>query len=940
MAIGDGIRRDVQTISPEERTRLLNALLQLDTAKIYPDGVTYWDKQEDIHKNAHFAGVDVHGGPGFLPWHRELVNRLEALLREVDPDLSLHYWDWTKDPRDTTGGRANLFTTAFMGDDGSSALNRIGGSGGDAGAPFQDYESTEGGGHTHIWRDLQQPPPVAPPVLSDHDVLHSTDGLPNNQQYAAFRQALEPNAHDPAHGYIGGTIGQEHFSFHDPFVFLLHSDTDRLFAMWQTDPANVWRLDPTQVYGLDGASLIGVVIQPWAGDVGTGYPPLRPWAPPDNQQFIKTYDDITIVAPPCYDTLPTTVQVIDAENPGGVIRFNDVPVGETTVRAAVFKIFACVDVTLQVSAGPAAPYSILIPPGTVTVHHGAHVYQEARIWFAFTGGVAGTTAPSGNVTIHCVETGQNFNFTLEANTIARPTVGIMLILDQSGSMAWPAGYTGNTRIQVLHDAASQFVQLVEANNGVGMVRFDNNAYPGVPVQTFGASPFDPNRAATLSAVQAIAPNGATSIGNGITLARSTLDPVAGYEQKAMIIFTDGLENTSLFIADVMNLITNRTFAIGLGTTEQVSTGALTALTNNTGGYMLLSGLLAASTDDYFRLSKYFLQVLAGVTNNNVVLDPTGDLTPGTKVRIPFYVSDTDIDVTIVLLTDYAGIPFDLETPHHDIVTPATAIASGAQFASGTKMSYYRFTLPLVVGGKAAQAGTWYVILQWEPAANIRGVAAADKRRIRYSLNVHSFSNLRMEARLSQNSLQPGAVMTVRTLLSEYGVPVSHRATVMAKVEAPDGSSTTLAMPEGSPGAFEGSLTVTQTGVYRFRVVASGSTWRGLPFTREQSVTGTAFPHGDSPYPTSGPDPSKGAKDFCDLLECVVKALGPLLEQNRINPAVILECIKTYCAKRAAPPTPAELALREGTSQPVVATAGASPALVSAIVEAIRRAGMH
>lgn len=859
-----------------------------------------------------------------------MVNRLEALLREVDPDLSLHYWDWTKDPRDTSGGRANLFTADFMGSDN-----------GDIGAPFPDFESTEGGGHTHVWRSLPAGPPVAPPVLSDHDVLHSTDGLPNNQQYPAFRQALENQAHNPAHGYIGGTIGQEHFSFHDPFVFLLHSDTDRLFAMWQTDPANPWRLDATQVYGSDGASLIGAVIQPWVGDVGTGYPPLRPWAPPDNQQLIKTYDDITVVAPPCYDTLPTTVQVIDAENPGGVIRFNDVPAGETTVRAAVFKIFACVDVTLQVSAGPAAPYSILIPPGSVTVHHGAHGYQEARIWFSFTGGVAGTTAPTGNVTIHCVETGQNFNLTLEANTIARPTVGVMLVLDQSGSMAWPAGYTGSTRIEVLHDAASQFVQLVEANNGVGMVRFDNNAYPGVPVQTFGASPFDPNRVATLAAVQAIAPNGATSIGNGITPARSTLDPATGYDQKAMIVFTDGLENTSLLIADVMSLITNRTFAIGLGTTEQVSTGALTALTNNTGGYLLLSGPLAASTDDYFRLSKYFLQVLAGVTNNNVVLDPTGYLTPGTKVRIPFYVSDTDIDVTVVLLTDYAGIPFDLETPNGDIVTPATAATSGALFATGTKMSYYRFTLPLVVGGKAARSGTWYALLQWgEQAPNIRGAAAVNKRRIRYSLNVHSFSNLRMEARVSQNSLQPGALMTVRVLLSEYGVPVSHRATVRAEVEAPDGSSTTIAIPEAAPGTFEGSLTATQTGVYRFRVVANGSTWRGLPFTREQSVTGTAFPHGDSPYPTSGPDPNEGAREFCELVECVIKGLGPLLEQNRVNPSAILECIKAYCNKRLAPPTPEELALREGTSQPVLGSAGANPALVSAIAEAIRRVGIH
>ena len=99
MALGDGIRRDISTVSALERDRFIEAIRKLDTTKFFPDGVSYWDKQEQIHKNAHFNGVDVHGGPAFIPWHRVIVNRLEALLREVDPALSLHYWDWTTDPR-------------------------------------------------------------------------------------------------------------------------------------------------------------------------------------------------------------------------------------------------------------------------------------------------------------------------------------------------------------------------------------------------------------------------------------------------------------------------------------------------------------------------------------------------------------------------------------------------------------------------------------------------------------------------------------------------------------------------------------------------------------------------------------------------------------------------------------------------------------------------
>lgn len=72
MPIGDGIRRNVAKISQAERDRFRDAILQLDTTKFYPDGVSFWDKQDEIPQAAH-----VHGGPAFLPWHREFCNRFE-----------------------------------------------------------------------------------------------------------------------------------------------------------------------------------------------------------------------------------------------------------------------------------------------------------------------------------------------------------------------------------------------------------------------------------------------------------------------------------------------------------------------------------------------------------------------------------------------------------------------------------------------------------------------------------------------------------------------------------------------------------------------------------------------------------------------------------------------------------------------------------------------
>ncbi len=292
MALGDGIRRNIAHVSQTERDRLRDAFVQLDDSTspyVYPDGVTFWDKQEEIHKNAHAAGQDVHGGPAFLPWHRELCNRLEALLRQVDPALSLHYWDWTEDPRaasDGQGGTINLFSPQFMGSDQ-----------GDAGPPLQNFESTEPG-HAFVWRQVAggAAAPSPPPVAPDAAILAAGAADPQNQQFETFRNALELS-HNNAHGYIGGSIGDPHYSFHDPFVFLLHSNVDRLLAKWQHEHSKSWRLDPNQIYGIDEtAPSILANLEPWSGGSG-----LRPWAPPDNQQVVKTPKDPSVVTPPLYD---------------------------------------------------------------------------------------------------------------------------------------------------------------------------------------------------------------------------------------------------------------------------------------------------------------------------------------------------------------------------------------------------------------------------------------------------------------------------------------------------------------------------------------------------------------------------------------------------------------------------------------------------------------
>jgi hypothetical protein len=51
---------------------------------------------------------------------------------------------------------------------------------------------------------------------------------------------------------------------------------------------------------------------------------------------------------------------------------------------------------------------------------------------------------------------------------------------------------------------------------------------------------------------------------------------------------------------------------------------------STGGNRLLSGLLTSGTDDFFRVKKVFLSILAAVTNMSTIRDPTGWINQGTR----------------------------------------------------------------------------------------------------------------------------------------------------------------------------------------------------------------------------------------------------------------------------------------------------------------------
>jgi hypothetical protein len=295
-----------------------------------------------------------------------------------------------------------------------------------------------------------------------------------------------------------------------------------------------------------------------------------------------------------------------------------VPEGETAARPVTVTCAGDLDVHLDVISGPSGGFDLPLGAAVTVPAPGFGASAPGRVWLTWTAGPAGSTA-SGSVTIRCREAAQEWVIPITADAVARPSVAVALVLDRSGSMAAGAG-DGRTRVEVLREAAGIFVDVIPPADGVGVVRFDHDADTAVPVVLAGPEVFGPGRSMARAAVTAHQPNpaGATSIGDGIVAAAADLAAVAGsFQRTAMIVLTDGQENAPAFLADVAGSIGDAVFAIGLGEPSAINPAALGAIAHGTGGWIAVSGTL--SVDERFLLAQYFLQVLAGVTNQQIVV---------------------------------------------------------------------------------------------------------------------------------------------------------------------------------------------------------------------------------------------------------------------------------------------------------------------------------
>lgn len=184
------LRKDFLDLTDDERDRLAAALNEMEASGRYA-----------VYPDTHVAGwFNIHRGPAFLTWHRWYVLTIEDELRAIDGEITIPYWDWTRN-----GNRdldAEPWKSFFGGRD-------------NTGGKFDHWGYSRAAG-PGAW------------------TLPSLDDIVNEQQaasYAAYR-GEEFGSHVNGHPWTGGDMASPS-SPADPLFFLHHCNVDRLWAIWQ-----------------------------------------------------------------------------------------------------------------------------------------------------------------------------------------------------------------------------------------------------------------------------------------------------------------------------------------------------------------------------------------------------------------------------------------------------------------------------------------------------------------------------------------------------------------------------------------------------------------------------------------------------------------------------------------------------------------------------------
>lgn len=546
--------------------------------------------------------------------------------------------------------------------------------------------------------------------------------------------------------------------------------------------------------------------------------------------------------------------VVDSVTP--VLDFGNVEQGSIVARnieieARNFFVGAPIEFTslpahIEVLATVTSTGQIRESGGTVTL---------PVLFRAATGDPLGATPPA---TIQMTIDGAPYSIAVVANIVGPVTTQVAFVLDCSYSMEETHG--GETKFKGLQDAMAVLINAARQGDGFAIAPFSDDAVrPGRVAVPFGAAEDDGVRLATKGFVDDLETLANTSIGDGILLARQLLtDAASSFARSALVVITDGKENREKLLnhPDVQAALDLHTFAIGIGTASNVNAGMLAEIAGRNQGYLMLTNTTLSSANQHV-LVKYLLQILAGATRDEVVLDPIGSVHPGASVSLPFAVSEAEFRLDAVVVSDNAPeLTLGLIGPDGNYESfSALAAQPGVQIVRRGRTIVARVPVPLTrLDGTSWGPGTWQLVLSnGQRDGSLKNQAFVNYgKRIEYAAVVSARSSLRFTAHV-EHLATPSPRIAFEASVSYAGIPHRGEARVVAHVETPHGTAIEVPLSPTGPGRFLGTFEALIPGVYTTRLCARGFSARGHRFARELTLTpfrSTEPTCGESPQRTS------------------------------------------------------------------------------------------
>lgn len=195
------VRRDITTLTADELNAYRDAWRQAQTTRQY------------LVVSGHHACPDLwchrDSMATFLPWHREYVLRMEAVIGQP-----IHYWDWTSTSAATSGIPRAFTDRTYRSADGRTYSN-----------PLYSFRFNCNG----LTQTITRSPGLSSSLRSFARAVQNSYRQTN---HSSFSNGLD-GPHGSLHTWVRGQMFSTTYAAYDPIFWAHHSNVDRLWASWQ-----------------------------------------------------------------------------------------------------------------------------------------------------------------------------------------------------------------------------------------------------------------------------------------------------------------------------------------------------------------------------------------------------------------------------------------------------------------------------------------------------------------------------------------------------------------------------------------------------------------------------------------------------------------------------------------------------------------------------------